>query len=323
MRSKLFEADRLTALAEARHLGEFFRRLLPRAAVANHLEFEHHLLGEHLVNLDRVLRYLRGDMAALWEWLLVRYQLDNLRVALRCHLAGGDRRAAEALMAPLPAWLALPLDDIFAAPNLRRVAALLPTVEFATALERLAATPPPGGLDTFAIEMTLDHAYYEKLAHLGRARRLTAWTRRLVAYDVDASNLVALARARLYTSRPYEEIKPFLVWSELHFREAEAQALYAAADWPAALAHSVAPLMPVPPGRSWSPSPTDLEEALRVQQYRLAVRAFAESMLDIAAVVAYYYIKRVELTNLVRVTEGIRHALPREQITAQLVATHR
>ena len=36
--------------------------------------------------------------------------------------------------------------------------------------------------------------------------------------------------------------------------------------------------------------------------------------MAIPAVIAYYYIRRVEFANLVRVTESVRHSLPRADI---------
>ena len=62
-----------------------------------------------------------------------------------------------------------------------------------------------------------------------------------------------------------------------------------------------------------------LEELLLAQQYRLANRCFAASVVSIAAVVAYYYIKRVEFANVVRVTEGVRHSMPRADIESRLL----
>jgi vacuolar-type H+-ATPase subunit C/Vma6 len=318
MRSKLFEGERVRTLASARHLPELFRQVRPLAGFAGHLEFERMLAGDFVRDLDRVLRYLDGAMFALFEWLIVRQQLENIKVALRFYGAGGSPAAAAALICPMPSWLALPLDKLLAAPDLRRFAAALPVPELAAALARWLDSPRR--LDGFTLEMVLDSAYLRKLRRLALTAK--GWTRRLVAFDVDAQNLLLLLRAKFNYSFAFDDVHEFLTPSGVYLSAEAASAVYAAADWAGAIRAIPAGCLPAA-DREGASALAQIEDGLALRQYRLAVRCFVESVLDLAVVTGYYYIKRTELANLVRLTEGIRQGLPREEVEARLLLAHR
>jgi hypothetical protein len=54
MRSKLFEGNRLVALADSKSLPELFRRVRPRDTFEGHLAFERDLLADQIRELDRI-----------------------------------------------------------------------------------------------------------------------------------------------------------------------------------------------------------------------------------------------------------------------------
>ena len=90
-RSKLFESHRLRSLAECRTLPDLFRRVYPSRGFTNHLDFERLLLSDHIRHLDKVSRYLSGRVSDLFQWLMVRYQLENLKVVVRVFMSKENR----------------------------------------------------------------------------------------------------------------------------------------------------------------------------------------------------------------------------------------
>ena len=66
-------------------------------------------------------------------------------------------------------------------------------------------------------------------------------------------------------------------------------------------------------------APADLEALAWKRFLRLAHRAFRRSHMGLAAVVAYVEMRRVEVANLVTLSEAIRTQLPEEQLRARLI----
>ncbi len=315
MRSRLFEGNRLAALADSKSLPELFRRVRPGDTFEGHLAFERDLLADQIRDLDKLSRYLSGSIFHLVQWLLRHYQLENLKVALRAHTSRKAPAEAEALMAPAPEWLALPMDRLFAAPDLRRFAAQVPVAEFRNAL--LQAIKSDTAPDSNALETALDAAYCRRLLELSGGT--DEWSRRLAAFDVDLRNLSFILRAKFNYNLPLAEVRRFIVTSGIYLTPRFAEQAYAAHD-PAQAISAVPRRLLSQETRRGLVSLRQLDEALLLQQYRLAARCFRESVVEVPAVVAFYYIKRIEFANLVRVTESVRHSLPHADIESRLLA---
>jgi len=70
-------------------------------------------------------------------------------------------------------------------------------------------------------------------------------------------------------------------------------------------------------------TPADLEPLAWARYYRLANRAFRRSHMGLAAVVAYTAIRRVELANLITLSEGIRLSRPPDVLRRCLIPAAR
>ena len=323
MRSKLYEGPRLLALAQAGTLPEIFHGVYPAETFSGYLQFERKLAEDHVRDLKLVSGYLSGALGELFAWLLVGYQVENAKVALRLHWAGGDRRAAEEQMIAPTRALTERLDKLLQAPTLAAFAQAMPVPELRDALLRAAGATPvadSGPPPTALFDMALDSAYLRKLVRL--ASPFDGWIRRLTAFDVDGRNVLLLLRARFGYDRPLDEVRPFLTPGGVYFRQHEADRLAAAPGLGEALAFVEERFLPPDLRRSSAGLP-ELEDALQRQQYRLAVHGFAESVIAEPLVVAFFYIKRAELANLVRLTESLRHGLSRDEIGRELLVLER
>jgi vacuolar-type H+-ATPase subunit C/Vma6 len=85
------------------------------------------------------------------------------------------------------------------------------------------------------------------------------------------------------------------------------------ADPASALARVVGRVIDALPGESaW--------ESLAWERYhRLANRAFRQSHMGLAAVIAYTALRRVEAANLITLSEGIRAGMPATQVRARMI----
>ena len=314
MRAKMLEGGRLRVLADCKNLTELFRRVKSGATFPGHVQFERELLAEEIRSLDQVSQYLRGRTSRLFQWLMVHYHLENLKTALRVHASGEDVAAAEAIMAPVPAHLSLPLDELFGKADLRRFANALPVPELREALGREIGTPQP--LNLFVLDMALDEAYFRRLCDLSWGS--DEWTRALVEYDAALRNLLLVFRAKFNHNLELKEIGRFLVPVQAYLGREDVEKIYSESDLTGAIRRIPRSMLPLDVKRAVG-SLLQLEDALLLRQYRLAARCFTESPADLPAVIAYAYMKRLEFLNLVRLTEGVRHSLPREEIEGRLV----
>lgn len=144
------------------------------------------------------------------------------------------------------------------------------------------------------------------------------WVRKLTAFDVDFRSLSFILRSKFNYDRPLSEIEPVIVTSGLYLTPELVERLYAAHDLAQAINMLSREFLSQEKRRGIL-SLQQLDKALLLQQYRLAERCFLESIVAIAAVIAYCYIRRIEFANLVRVTESVRHSLPRADIESRLL----
>ncbi|GEM_PF-2368330 len=314
MRSRLFEAERLSALTESRTLPELFRRLYPTETFEGHMQFESHVVRDSIRQLDRVLGCLSGPTFSLFEWLMVGFEVENIKVAMRCYVARENRTEAQALMIPLPRWMTLPADAMFDAQDLAHFVRGIPEPHLQLGMSsfvRRAAKPDP-----FSLDMALDQTYLRRLKYL--AAQADEWPRKLAGFDMGRRDLLLLLRARFNFHRNYADVLPYLTHAVSFLGPHTAQQIFDAADLQEATRRIPDTVIPADQ-REGTVSLTRLEDLLLLQQYRLAVRCFTESVLDHAAAVAYFYMKQIETINLIRLTESIRHSLPREEVESMLL----
>jgi vacuolar-type H+-ATPase subunit C/Vma6 len=312
MRSKLIEAERLTSLTDCRSLHELFRRLRPTETFEGHTPFQRELVESHVNALDRVRRFLSGPMSALFDRLMARFQLEDLKIVMRAHRAGMSLADVGPLLVPLPRDLALPFEMLFENPDPRRFVEAVPEPDWRPALAACLKPGEGGGL--FECEMELDRAYWRNV--MEAARGVDPRARRLAALDSAIHGALMILRARLVYDLDRDRIGPWIVRDGDYLTHRTADALLGVSS----LSEGVdrLPTRMLPPGRD-PLTLSDLEDALLLHQYRTAVRCFVESVLDVSVVIAFYYIKRAELSNLIRLSEGVRHALPRDEIESRLL----
>ena len=327
-RRRLAEAERLDALCRLRTITDLARTIGAQGNFYTAAELQHWLILHLVQELADFTVQLSRVGSALTAWMRVRFQIENLKVLARAFATGRAFDHARSYLVPLPDDLFLNIDALAAADSVELFAEAAPAGILRQSLVEAAAAyveaPRP-----IVLESALDRGYFREL--IQRTRALPVEARRdsmaIVQQEVDTFHLMLVARGRFTYGLPVARLLQLHVdgagISRDRFREMlVAESLLASAQHAVGFA-----LDRLPAGeRGLGEHPLDLVpavlEALAWNRYlRLARRAFRQSHMGLGAVIAFAAIRRIELANLITLSEGIRTGVDPEAIRSRLVPT--
>ena len=318
MRSMLYERDQLRHLTAKTKLQDLFSELMPGKNFKNHLQFEKSLVVEHVRVLDEIRKFLKGANHELFSWLLRRYQIENIKVMLRGWIAGEKPRSLAALMVDIPPPYALPFEEMMAAGDIDAFLSLIP--------EKTLAEGAKKGIfyynekeKGFYIEAGLDCAYFmtltDKLSYVRTVHRRNI--EKLISTEITIYNLVFVLRAKFNYALPPDTVKNFIVTRKSLLSQDALQSIYELG--------ALEEMLKYVPKNLLREEDFDLREISGVEKalwrtmYRISNRQFYLSILDMGEIVSFYYIKRIELLNLIKIAEAIRYGLSSRDIEKRLI----
>jgi len=314
-RARLYEGDRLEALLAARDLPDLVRLLGMESAGFTHYRVEAGLVARHLEELKMVALYLGGSRRRFFDALLNHYYKENLKVIAR--LKGREAPAGDAarMVVRLEGWN---VDELLEASTVADVLLAVKDEHIRRwALKGLGDYEKSG--TTFFVELGIDAGFFiavfDAAAHLRPADREAVKT--LVCREAGAHDVLAVMRSRFNYGIEFERIKPFLSGYPAKLDLAR---LAEAASFEGALRLVPAALLPAKAARDVADIP-GLEFAMWSRIFRSARELFRTSLFDLGAIVAYYYLKRLELANLISVVEGVRLGMAKAEIRENLLPT--
>jgi len=320
-RSMLYEKDRLAALAACRDLLELSRQLYPGEAIFDRstdpaTDLQRRFVADHVAALARLSRALSGRHRDFYDWMLRRYQIENFKVHLRARAE--DAAAPPSALVSLPSFLALPEEACRAASDVPALLQALPDPVLRAGAET-ALDHYRDKRKAFFIETALDQAYFNELEQ--RGRRLPRADGQallpLIRHEIDAYNVLGVIRLRLYHQVEFSDLKGFLPTGG-SLRQSDLRRIADGADFQAMVA--VVPDTLRRDGEALA-GVGDLEAALWTGLYYRANRAFYGPMVDLGPAVAFAYLKRAELANLIRISEALRLGMERRDILSRLIPT--
>lgn len=275
-RSWLAEADRLDSLCRCRTIAELARAVLPDETIVTARQFQQRIIAELVGEIAELAAQLRGAEARLIDWMLARFHLENLKVALRGVLTGTPaevmRQHLIAIPGEVPAAETLP-DFVAQLP----VGAIRESLQDACGMYRDRSRP-------FFFEAALDRGYYREL--LARAADLAGEDRAeigvMIRAEVDSFQMLLLTRGRFRYGLQPELLLPLCVTV-------------------------VAPQQELVEARAWE------------RFLRSANRVFRRSHIGFGVVAGYVGLRRIAVTNLITLSEGIRLGLAGGTIRARLI----
>lgn len=323
-RSRLAEAERLDALCRLRTIPELARTVYADAQFHAAADFQRRLVQDLVRELADLLGHLAGAGARLFAWMLVRFQVENLKVLVRGFATRTPLEVLQKYLVVLPKSLELDTPALASAESLEEFAKLLPTetlqesVEDAVEIYRDQPRP-------FFLEAALDRGYFLEL--LARANGLSGADRQvikaMVLQEVDIFHLMLVVRGKFHYGLKAELLLP-LHADGTGIPYARFASMLADPDLLTAASRSVGRVLDALPSEQASEAlatvdPAALEALAWKRFLRLANRAFRRSHMDLGAVVGYAGIRRVEVANLISLSEAIRTGMAAEVIRARLI----
>ena len=321
-RSRMAEGSKLNELCRSRSLSELGRNVLPRREeFTRTTEFQRQLIRDLIQELSGCCSHLDGASRPFIRWLQTRFQVENVKVFLRGILNRTPPDELRPHLVDLPAELALDFAGLTGEMTLPAFITHLPAGPPRKFLENFVSrqNDSPSG---FLLEAALDAGYFEELLRL--AGRLPGDEREIlepsVTQEINMFQFLLVARGKFHFGLSPEVLSPLRVtrgeW--LHRLQSAPDILTAAQIADGVVIDELPAQLRSGDGQ---PAP-DLAtiERLAWQRYlRLANRAFRRSHLGIAAVAGYFGVRRIEIANLITLSEGIRLGVTAEKIRARLV----
>lgn len=324
-RGQFAEADKLDALCRLRSMTDLVRAVSPRTRFTTAVDFQHGLIHEMVQELEDFAAQLTGAGSTLMTWMRVRCQIENLKVMARAFATGKSFEVARHYLVPLPDDLALDFEALSVADDGESFAMAAPAgllrdglAAFASAYE---ADP-----SSVVLEAALDHTYFHEL--LKRTRALPGAARNdsliIARQEVDTFHLMLAARGCFhYRLRP-DSLEMFHVSGSGISLDRFRQMLSAAtlSDAVGLVSNLMLDTWPCAEGRYASGADCDaamLESLAWNRYHRLARRAFRRNHMGLGAVVAFAAIRRIEVANLITLSEGIRTHMPSDAIRRRLI----
>lgn len=313
MRGKLYEGERLDSLCSINTIEELAATLAPKQPIGNVAGLQRIITKDHVDSLYRIALVLTKPHLNLFIELMRRYQMENIRVMIRGKASKIRAENIKRYLVLLPQLFALPIDAMLESDSLEALVTQIPLTPHRNAAEQ--------GLDefkqtgrTFKIEAMLDKTYFtvmnNSLSDLkGEA---TEKIKDLVELETEIYNIMFTLRAAYNYGIAKNLVNAFIPTAR---RKSHLDLIYGAENINEAatrVSTNYTAHQPVA-------SAEDLELAMWKNLYHMANQTFYSSGTTFATVVAFYYIKRAELANLIRISECVRYGEKADEIKAKLI----
>ena len=312
-RSRLAEAERLDALCAIRTIPELVHAIEPNAPNESLVDFQRRMVLDLADELLTFAWRIAGPAGSCLEWLAVRFQVENLKVLARGMTAGAKPKEIEPYLVPLRKPFLLDAEALVTSDSLETFASRIPSTPLRDGV-RLAAGVFERNRRPFFIEAGLDYGYLTEL--LARTEPLAAREmpdmKTLACQETAMFHLDLAARGRLtYDVRP-DDLLLFHV-PGAGIQRAVFAAMLAAHDAQQVAAEAAGCAIDrtsaaeAKAGETREAvTPAMLETLALNRYYRLAYWVFRRSHVGVGTIAGYAAMRRVELANLITLSEGIR-----------------
>lgn len=323
-RSRLAEARRLDGLCRLPNVNALGDLLYPATEFRAIGDFQRRLAEDLCSEMTGFQKHLEAASANLLVWMLVQFHVEKVKVLLRHFLMRKPLEATEEYLLLLPHGLALNVAALMSVRSLEDFTRLLPAGRprnsLTEALDIYHDQPRP-----FFLEAALDRGYFHEL--LNRAERLSVADQELVLpilfQEVDAFHLMLVVRGKYNYGLTPELLLPLHVrgsgiTSERFSAMLAAPDIVSAASLAIGRAIDDLPSEHGPGGVSDTVDASLLETLVWRRYARLSNRAFRRRHMGLAAVVGYVGIRRVEVANLITLSQGLGTGMAAETLRARL-----
>ena len=174
------------------------------------------LLKNEIEVYGTITRYVRDEILDFVRSLLLRFEIDNLKNALRIFFDGKIRKrdVEDAVHYILYDKIinTLNIDAITNAENLGEIAQSLAATPYGAIIEKQRATVEQES-SLFRLEVTLDHFFYTNLIHQAKGLRGTDRREalRLIGVEIDLQNINWIIRFKNFYNLPLEQVLSLVI----------------------------------------------------------------------------------------------------------------
>ncbi len=324
-RSRMAEKERLDGLCRIGSLQEFFRAVFPAFELDTLSDFQRRCVNELVWEISGFGVHMSGPGADLVGWTLVRFQVEDLKVLIRACLKKIPLEEAYRHLVALPKELALNIRSLAGAESPEDFVRLVPKGLFRESLKKALEIyrdyPRP-----FFLEAALDCGYFQGL--MGRMESLPRGDREcvraLVCQEVDILHLMLVTRGKFHYGLTREMLLPLHV-EGTRIPRALFTTMLDDPDLNTAAGRATGRVLDAVPfqdgtkdGLMAIDGPA-LEGLAWSRFSRLANLAFRQSHMGLGAVMGYVGLRRVEVANLITISEAIRSGMAAEKIRERLL----
>lgn len=322
--SRMAEGERLDGLCHIRSLSEFFNTICPASEIENISDFQHLIVSELIVELAGFRTYMSGAGANLIDWMLVRFQIENVKLLLRACMKKVSLQGVEKHLVPLPKELALNFQKLADAQSLDDFIRLLPKgflkETLIQASEIYSEHERP-----FFIEAMIDSAYFHEL--IRRTHQLSSKDQELIkpliAQEVDMFHLMLVTRGNFFYGLAPEMLKPLHVPGtsipeRLFTRMLNDPDLHTSISRIGKRILDTRTFEHIGEGQT-AIDVSQIEALAWKRFFYLASCAFHQSHMGLGAIIGYTGLRRVEVANLITISEGIRSGMASDNIRKRLI----
>ncbi|HOV89525.1 MAG TPA: V-type ATPase subunit [Syntrophorhabdaceae bacterium] len=314
---KMAVEDRLIELSRLQSLTELYQTIYPDEEIADIGDFQRLCVFNLASEIYNFRKYLSGPGVSLLNWILTHFQLENLKVLLRTFLTGRFLERLDRYIIYLPGELSLDVKNLANASTIDDFIYMMPKGIFQDCMNK-ALRLYGDYKKPFFFEATLDNAYFsELLRHVNSlSDKDKESIKSLICQEIDIFHLMLIVRGRFIYNLSSDLFKPFHIdGTRLPKRFFNAMIgdpdILSLAN---RIEHRIIDRLPIEFGKTEEGRGADislLEQQAWRRFYRLSNQAFRGSHMGLGAVMGYIGIRRIEIANLITISEGIRNnALP-------------
>jgi vacuolar-type H+-ATPase subunit C/Vma6 len=322
-RARLAEGDRLDTLVRLRTFDELVREVAPESNAQSVVDLQRYLVTALSDEVCKLGVRAGGETGAVILWYAARFYVENLKVLARGMATKANAKDLQAYLVPVAQVRPLDATAFLTADGPESFAALIGESALRNgvlaAAEAYRRQPHP-----FFIEMGLDFGYLKQLVRLTKA--MPADDREeclpVLRQEVDMFHLMLIARGKFTFGMKPEALAAF------HIPGAGMSlqtflALAGSHDLAEIAGRVVGLVIDEAPGAGHAESrgveAAELEMLAWNRFRRLANWAMRRSHMGVAAVVGYVGLRRVEVANLIMLSEDIRLGVTPEVLRGRLI----
>jgi vacuolar-type H+-ATPase subunit C/Vma6 len=322
-RSRMAEGDRLDALTRIRTVEEYARTLFPEKDFQDIADLQRQLVEDLVRELSLIKAQLTHAEAYLVEWMPVRFEAENLKVLLRASITKVNPEEAAAHLVAVPGFKSARIHALAVAGSVMDFLHLLEAGPIRRSLEK-AIREHGEDARPFFFEAAIDRGYLTEL--VARFKALSSRDREdvgnLIRSEADIFHLILMLRGRFNYGLSSDQLLSMHVPGAAIAYSTFADMLNDPDPQTAVNRVVMRVLDPLTfeGGQGEATIPVTVLERLAWHRYlHIARMTFRKSHMGFGAVVAHVAIRRIEIANLITISEGIRSGMDPDAIRMRTI----